>query len=113
MMYILQNMNLGLRFLLEVCGLVAIGYWGFYMGNGVMLKIILGIGSPLFIALIWGVFGSPNAVVKIAMPFHLLLEFIVFVLPFIALYVTGNVTLASIYGIIVVINRLLMFLWDQ
>lgn len=111
-MSILQNMNLGLRFLLEVCGLVAIGYWGFYMGNGMMLKMILGIGSPLFIAFIWGVFGSPNAVVKISMPYHLVFEIIIFVLPFIALFVTGNVKLAWIYGIIVVINRLFMF-WDQ
>ncbi|KAA9021141.1 DUF2568 domain-containing protein [Niallia endozanthoxylica] len=41
-MFILQSMNLGLRFLLEICALVALGYWGFHIGSGNMMKIILG-----------------------------------------------------------------------
>lgn len=103
-MSILQNMNLGLRFLLEICALVAIGYWGFYIGNGIILKTI---------AAIWGIFGSPNAIVKLSMPVHLFLEIIVFLLPAIALYFAGKPQLAWIYGITVIINRLLMLVWKQ
>jgi ABC-type Na+ efflux pump permease subunit len=77
------------------------------------MKIILGIGGPLLIALVWGVFGSPNAMVKLSMPMHLLLELIVFGLPAIALYTTGKPKLAWIYGTYVIVNRLLMFVWKQ
>lgn len=112
-MSILQNMNLGFRFLLEICALVSLGYWGFYTGNGTLMKVILGIGTPLMIAFVWGVFGSPKAIIKISMPLHILLEVIVFVLPIFALYFVGKTNLAWIYGICVIINRLLMFVWKQ
>jgi hypothetical protein len=112
-MTLLQNLNLALRFSLEICGLIALGYWGFHTGNGKLLKVLLGIGTPLFIAVIWGVFGSPKAVYKVSMPLQLVLELLVFGLPAIALYFAGKPQLAWIYAIIVIINRLLMFMWKQ
>lgn len=112
-MFILKSMNLGLRFLLEICALVALGYWGFHIGNGTMMGIVLGVGAPLFIAIIWGVFGSPKAIIKLSMPLHLVLELLVFVLPAIALYFVDKPQLAWIYGISVLMNRLFMFVWKQ
>ena len=38
--------NLGIRFLLELCLLTVVGYWGFKTGSGWFLKILLGIGTP-------------------------------------------------------------------
>ncbi|KAA9021140.1 DUF2568 domain-containing protein [Niallia endozanthoxylica] len=64
-------------------------------------------------AIIWGVFGSPKAIVKLSMPLHLFLELMVFVLPAIALYSVDKPQLAWIYGISVLMNRLLMFVWKQ
>lgn len=109
----LQSANLALRFMLEVCGLVSLGYWGFQAIGPGWKKITLGIGSPLLIAIIWGMFGSPKAWVKLSAPLHLLLELVIFGLPAIALYVTGNKRLALIYGLLVVFNRLMMFIWHQ
>ena len=43
----IKSANLALRFLLELCALVAFGYWGFQTGQGLLLKIGLGIGVPL------------------------------------------------------------------
>jgi hypothetical protein len=110
---IVQNVNLALRFLLEICALVAVGYWGFQIGNNTMIKWVLGIGGPIIIAVVWGVFGSPNALIKLPMTLHLLLELLVFGIPAIALYATGNRKLAWLFGICVVINRLLMYVWKQ
>lgn len=109
----LQSANLALRFILELCGLVAVGYWGFLAIGSGLKKFTLGIGSPLLIAVIWGMFGSPKALVKLSTHWHLLLEIVIFGLPAIALYVTGNKRLALIYGLLVVFNRMMMFIWHQ
>jgi quinol-cytochrome oxidoreductase complex cytochrome b subunit len=112
-MMILKSSNIAFRFLLELCALAATGYWGFHVGYGKIMKIVLGLGAPIFIALIWGTFGSPKAAVKLSIPLHILLELLVFGLPVIALYACGKPKLALIYGICVVINRLLMLVWKQ
>ena len=111
-MLILQNINLAVRFLLEICALAAVGYWGFQTGNG-MMKWVLGIGAPIFLAMIWGVFGSPKAMIVVPTILHFFIEIIVFGIPVLALCAAGKSQLAWIYGICVVINRLLMFLWKQ
>ena len=41
---ILLVINLALRFLLEVCALGFLGYWGFQSGQGILMKFVLGIG---------------------------------------------------------------------
>jgi hypothetical protein len=61
-MVILQYTNLALRFILELCVLVALRYWGFQTGKGLFLKIVLGIGTPLLIAVIWDQPIYPRAV---------------------------------------------------
>jgi hypothetical protein len=90
-----------------------VGYWGFKTGAGWVLKILLGIGAPLLIAVIWGTFGAPKA------PYHLsglalfALEVIVFGSGVAALFATKNHALAWIFAVIVIINRILMFVWRQ
>ncbi len=65
MLELIKGANLALRFLLELCALVALGYWGFKTGGGLMAKIGLGIGAPLAAAVVWGVFVSPQARVQL------------------------------------------------
>jgi len=44
---LIKSANLALRFLLELCALVALAYWGFQTGRGLIVKIGLGMGAPL------------------------------------------------------------------
>jgi hypothetical protein len=55
---VIKGANLALRFLLELCALGALGYWGFKTGGGLIAKIGLGIGAPLVAAVVWGTFVS-------------------------------------------------------
>jgi len=112
-MMIIKSLNLSLRFLLELFALAAIGYWGFITGKGIIMKSVLGIGLPLVLAVVWGIFGSPKALIKLPTSLHLLIEVVIFVLPTVALYTVGKVNLAWGYGLVAVINRTLMFLWKQ
>ncbi len=109
----LKMANLALRFLLELCALASLGYWGFQTGKGLIIKLGLGIGAPLLLALVWATLGAPGASVRLSAPFHLLLELVVFGLPAVALYVAGKPGLALTYGLTAVVNRLLMYIWGQ
>ena len=109
----LKSINVVVRFLLELCVLAAVGYWGFKTGSGWFLKILLGIGAPLLIAVIWGMFGAPKATYHLHGFMLLALEVIVFGSGVAALYATKNNSLAWAFAVIVIINRILMFVWNQ
>jgi hypothetical protein len=57
--------NLTVAFLLELCALAALGYWGFRTASGPAAKAALGIGAPLLAAVLWGLFAAPRAPVSI------------------------------------------------
>ena len=112
-MEIVQSVNLVLRFLLELCILVAIGYWGFKTGAQTITKIGLGIGLPLVVAVIWGIFLAPASDTRLQEPWLLLLELIIFGSAVAALYRTQQRSLALTFGLIYVINKILMYIWRQ
>jgi hypothetical protein len=70
--------NLALRFLLELCALAALAYWGFKTGESVVAKIGLGIGAPLLAAIVWGTFLAPRASIPTPGFLRLVLELVVF-----------------------------------
>lgn len=110
---VLQTINLAVRFFLEICALFVAGYWGFKTGSSGWMKGLLGIGIPLVLAVLWGLMGSPKAPIQLAVPFRFFLEAVVFGLPLLFLISLGKINFAWIYGVIVVINRILMWVWDQ
>ncbi len=109
----LQVINLSVRFFLEIGALLVAGYWGFKTGNTGWMKGLLGIGIPLVMAVLWGLMGSPKAPVQLSVPFRFLLETVVFGLPVLFLFSLGKISPTWIYGVIVVINRILMWVWEQ
>lgn len=112
-MEILKSLNLGLRFLLELCLLVIFGYWGFKMGSNAFLKFLLGLGSPVLFAVTWGTFLAPKSPMRLHEPWLSLLELIIFALAGWALYSTGKVSLAAAFAGVYIINKILMLVWRQ
>ena len=105
--------NLGIAFLLELCALAALAYWGFQTSDNLALKIVLGIGSPLLIAVIWGRFMAPTSKTRLTGSRYLLVKLIIFGIAAIALAVAGQVTLAIIFAVVSVINEILLIVWKQ
>lgn len=105
--------NLGFRFILELCALAALGYWGFHAGDSWLVKILLGIGTPILAAVIWGTFVSPKAAVILAHPFPFLIELVVFGSAALALYATGQSKLAFVFLLSVFAHRILLFIIKQ
>jgi hypothetical protein len=105
--------NLAVRFLLELCALAAMGYWGYRTGNGHVMKIIMCVGAPLIAAVAWGVFVSPKASIPTTGWLHLLLELCFFGSAVVALNTTGHKSLAEILGIVAAVNLTLIYVWKQ
>jgi len=110
---VIKGANVALRFLLELCALGALGYWGFKTGSGALAKTTLGIGAPLVAAVVWGTFVSPNAPVQLPGLLVLILQVLVFGSAAAGLVATGHRTLALAFVVIVVINAGLMYVWGQ
>lgn len=112
-MALVMALNLGVRFLLELCILGAVGYWGFANHLSWLAKAGWGIGTPLLIAVLWGSFGAPKA----ARPLHglplLLFELIIFGAAPVALVAAQQPTLATAFVIVYALNKILLFMWHQ
>jgi hypothetical protein len=110
---VLKNINLAIAFLLELCMLGALVYWGFQMGGSVPVKLVLGIGVPLVVAVIWGRFMAPRSETRLRGTSYLLLKLILFGAAAIALALAGQVTLAVVFAVVSVINQIGLTVWKQ
>ena len=82
--------------------------WGFHLDNGPIVKMIAGIGLCLVMAVIWGMFISPKATVKLPEAGVIAIEFVITLSAFLCLYAAGLQTFSIVFGIAAVINRLLI-----
>ncbi|MCG7344766.1 YrdB family protein [Sporosarcina sp. ACRSL] len=108
-----MKVNLAIRFMLEMCGLVAVSYWGFQTGSGFLMKAVLGIGSPFLLATIWGIFVAPKSALRVKGSGRVVLELIIFGVAALAIYDVGKLTLAIILAIVAVVSSILNHLWEQ
>jgi hypothetical protein len=112
-MEILKNTNLALAFLLELCMLAALGYWGFTLDQGLAVRVGAGLGLPIFVAVVWGLLLAPQASNRLQEPLHLILELLLFGLAIAALYAAGRPWLALAFGLVYAINVILRYAWGQ
>jgi len=104
--------NLGLRFLLELFSLFAIGYWG-WTQHTALLRVLFAFGLPVLAAALWGIFRVPDDPDKapVAIPgyMRLLLEAIYFSGAVWALYAAGRANWGLIFAIIVLLHYLVSY----
>lgn len=112
-MQLLKMVNLALAFLLELCMLVAFGYWGYQVGPQPLAKIGFAIGIPLLVAVIWGIWLAPNSRRRLPEPWLSSLNVLIFAIAIAALFSTGRYGIASVFAVIYLVNRLLLLLWRQ
>ena len=112
-MDVLKALNLLVRFLLELCMLAAVGYWGFKTHSGWVLKIIFGIGLPILIAVIWGLFIAPRATYPLSGISYLAVELILLGSGVVALFASGRPDLGWVYTVILVVNKVLIVVWKH
>ncbi len=109
----IKTANLALRFLLELCALVAFGYWGSQTGEGPLFRFGLGLGAPLLYAVVWGTFVAPRSVLHLSKRVKAILGLVILELAATALAIAGQPILAAVFGAIVLINAILLAIWKQ
>ncbi|MCU5686520.1 MULTISPECIES: YrdB family protein [Bacillus cereus group] len=109
----LQEFNIALRFMLVLYVLGIVGYWEFRVGTIMAIKITLAIILPIIVAVIGALFGAPHAEWEVQSMLHVLLGIILFGIGVAALYHLKHPILVSGLAIIIVVNRVLMFIWNQ
>jgi len=110
---ILKNINLLLRFLLEITVLVSVGYWSFNLYVNWIMKIIICLFTIVVISTVWGSFIAPNSSHQIKMPYRLLVELLIFGIGVGAFYFAGRIRWSILFAGLVLVNLFFLFLWKQ
>lgn len=113
MLSMLKTLNLALAFLLELVMLYAIGYWGFKLKQDTEVRWAVGIGLPLLAAVLWGVLLAPKSVVASPFPVKMAGKFILLLIASLLLYNAGKQQMAIAFIIVVIINFILLFIWQE
>jgi len=112
-MDVLKMLNLAVRFLLELCMLAAVAFWGFKTQSSWIMKILFGIGLPVLIAVLWGIFLAPRATRPLSGVAFLSLELVLFATGAVALFASNKSTLGWAYTIVLIVNKILLVAWKQ
>ena len=106
----MRAVNLGLRFLLELCALAALAYGGWHVTGPLWLRIVTAVALPLVAALVWGRWVAPRASQPLPDPLRLIPEWLVFGGAAVALAATGHPLLAVVLAVLAAANRLALHL---
>lgn len=112
-MNLLKTLNLLIRFLLELGLLAAVGYWGFATQPGWPMQILFGIGLPVLLIVIWGLFVAPRATYRLSGLSYLFVSVILLAVGALALFASGRTVLGWVYAVILAINQVLLSVWNQ
>jgi hypothetical protein len=99
-----------LRFLLELAGLAAVAYWGVTVGDGLLQQVV---GAVALVAGVWGLFLAPKAVRRLDDPLRLVVELVVFGVAGGALLSVGAVVVGLVFGVLVVVSEVAVWVLGQ
>ncbi|MEZ4673015.1 MAG: YrdB family protein [Caldilineaceae bacterium] len=112
-MAVMRTVNLGVRFLLELSILFAVGAWGWTLGAHAGTRIIWALGLSLLVALVWGIFLAPASLRRLRATWRFPVELGIITIAVVALYTTQRSISAAIFAFVYMINKLLMYIWGQ
>jgi len=99
--------NAAVAFGLELSMLAAFGYWGYKIGNGLVVKWLLALALPLIAGVLWGYVLAPKAPYRLDTNIRVVVELMLFLLAAYALYRLGHATLAVVFAALAVIVQVL------
>jgi hypothetical protein len=104
--------GLTLRFLLEICALITAAAWGF-SHDGWAAKLLLGLGAPAAIAVLWGAFVAPKPWVRVPGAAGTLLanivEVVIWLFTLVALQLIGHAALAITFLVALLASKALIW----
>lgn len=108
----MKQLNLAVKFLLELAALAAFGLWGASIASGVF-AVLLAIGLPVVVAILWGRFAAPRARRRLPLGLRAPFELAVFALAALALWDAASAAWGAAFAVIAVVNAALLTVFDQ
>jgi Protein of unknown function (DUF2568) len=109
----MKAVNDGVRFVVELCALAAIAYWGWRTGGSTATKLLMAVGGVVLVAVVWGIFRSESdAVVEVPAAVRIIIEVTVFAAATAALAAVGRVGLAIAFAVVAGIDEILNYTLD-
>jgi hypothetical protein len=108
----MKQLNLVLKFLLELGALAAIGLWGASIADG-PAAVLPAVGLPVITAVLWGAFAAPRARHRLRLSLRAPFELGVFGLAALALWSAASAAWGAAFALIAVANAVLLTAFDQ
>lgn len=108
----MKPLNLAVKFLLELAALAAFGLWGASIASGVF-AVLLAIGLPVVVAVLWGRFAAPRARRRLPLRLRAPFELGVFALAALALWAAASLAWGAAFAVIAAVNAALLTAFDQ
>lgn len=103
-----ENARIGLgdvlRFLLELFAFFSLGYWGYLAWPFPWPGLLFMIGTPLFAIVVWGLFRSPKAKIRLDPVGRVLVEIAVMGSAAIAWAMLGHPVVAVVFAVIAFVS---------
>ncbi|MGP9022637.1 YrdB family protein [Streptomyces sp. BR1] len=100
----LHVLNEGSAFLLELCALAALAWWGYRTGGNTAVSLLLAVAAPGAAAVVWGLFAAPKARIPVPLAGVLTVKALVFAAAVAGLYTVGHHTLAIAFAAVALLN---------
>lgn len=98
--------NEALAFLMELVALALLAVWGFKTGSNVAVHVLLGLGAPVLMVVVWGAFAAPRARFQLPMAGVLAVKAAVFGAATAAGFAAGWHAFAVVFGGVAVVNMI-------
>ena len=108
----MKQLNLALKFLLELAALAAFGLWGASIASGVA-AVVLAVGLPVIVAVLWGAFAAPKARRRLPLRLRAPFELGVFALAALAFWQAESVAWGVAFAVVAAGNAVLLTVFDQ
>ncbi len=109
----MRSGNDAVRFLLELCALAAVAYWGWRTGGSTPSRLLLAVGAVALVAIVWAVFRSESgAPVEVPTAARIVIEVAVFAAAAAALAAVGRIWLAVAFALVAATNEILNYSLD-
>ncbi|MEW6286169.1 MAG: YrdB family protein [Chloroflexota bacterium] len=112
MLSTLKWFNVGLRALMELGIIIALGYWGYKAGESASAKILLAVGAPLLGFGFWGLVDFRKAG-SLAEPLRLIQELVISGLAALAWYAAGAQAWGWALGAASIVHHVLVYLLGE
>lgn len=100
------------RFLLEIGALVAVAVWGVHVAGTSAVQVLLAVLLPAVVAVAWGRFAAPRSAHRLRGSRYVLFEALVFGLATLALLGSGRPVLQLGFGVVALIDTVLVHRWN-